>query len=57
MPNYEREPKDSWGGRQPRYTKLMRRGPRGFYLVAPLPSGRLVEVRFGHVSFRERRQP
>jgi hypothetical protein len=58
MPNYERQPsKVPWGGRQPRYTKLMRRGPREFYLVAPLPSGRLVEVRLGQISCRERPQP
>jgi hypothetical protein len=35
----------------------MRRGPREFYLVASLPSGRLVESRLGHMSFRERPQP
>jgi hypothetical protein len=34
----------------------MRRGPRGFYLVASLPSGQLVEVRLGQMSFRERPQ-
>jgi hypothetical protein len=54
MPDYERRPsRDPWGGRQPRYTKLMRRGSREFYLVASLPSGRLVEVRLGQMSFRE----
>jgi hypothetical protein len=35
----------------------MRRGPREFYLVAPLPSRRLVEVRLGQMSFRELPQP
>jgi hypothetical protein len=38
---------DSWRGRQPKYEKLVMRGPDRFFLATKLPSGRRLLVRLG----------
>ena len=43
-------PEDPWGGRQPRYHKLVMRGPGRFFLATTLPAGRRILVRLGRVG-------
>jgi hypothetical protein len=46
MVSFERhEPADPWEGRQPKYEKIVRRGPRRFELHTKLPSGEPIAVR------------
>jgi hypothetical protein len=53
MVSFERrEPADPWGGRQPKYDKIVRRGPRCFELVTKLPSDEPISVRIGRLSIR-----
>ena len=44
------ESDDPWRGVQPRYKKLVHRGPREFYLTTSLPSGKPIEVRLAPMS-------
>jgi hypothetical protein len=46
----QREPSGPWRWHQPRYEKLVYRGPGRFFLVAPLPSGRRIGARLASVS-------
>lgn len=41
---------DPWHGRQPRYDKLVRRGPTGYAMVTRLPSGQRVDVPLGRLT-------
>jgi hypothetical protein len=41
---------DPWGGRQPRYEKLVMIAPSGFALTARLPSGERIDVPLARVS-------
>ncbi|HYZ28591.1 MAG TPA: hypothetical protein VE570_05995, partial [Thermoleophilaceae bacterium] len=51
--NVERqETDDPWGGRQPKYGKLVARGPDRFFLATSLPSGGRILVRLGRVASR-----
>jgi hypothetical protein len=42
-----REPVDPWRGRQPRYEKLVYRGPKQFAMATKLPSGKPIFVQLG----------
>ena len=42
-----RESDDPWRGRQPKYEKLVMRGPDRFFAATRLPSGRRIMVRLG----------
>jgi hypothetical protein len=46
------EPDDPWGGRQPKYEKLVRRHPQRFELVTTLPSGERIAVPLGRFAGR-----
>jgi hypothetical protein len=50
-----REPDDPWQGRQPRYERIVMRGPRHFELVTKLPSGEPVSVRLAPFTARRPR--
>jgi hypothetical protein len=45
---------DPWGGRQPRYERLLYRGPCRFFAQTLLPSGRRLAVRLASVSVEMR---
>jgi hypothetical protein len=43
---------DPWRGLQPRYEKIVMRGPRHFELVTKLPSGEPISVRLAPLPKR-----
>jgi hypothetical protein len=44
------EPEDPWGWHQPKYEKLVMRGPHRFALTARLPSGESVDRPLGRFT-------
>jgi hypothetical protein len=50
-----RESDDPWRGVQPRYERIVMRGPRHFELVTKLPSGEPISVRLAPFSVRQPR--
>jgi hypothetical protein len=44
---------DPGPGVQPRYKKLVHRGPHEFYLTTTLPSGKPIEVRLAPLSVHQ----
>ena len=50
-----RDSEDPWRGRQPKYDRLVRRGPDDFALVTTSPAGTTVFVRLGPIEFQDRR--
>jgi hypothetical protein len=52
-PSVKFEPRDDpWRGVQPRYERIVMRGPRHFELVTKLPSGEPVSVRLSPLPKR-----
>jgi hypothetical protein len=47
-----RESDDPWRGVQPRYERIVMRGPRHFELVTKLPSGESISVRLAPLPKR-----
>jgi hypothetical protein len=47
-----RDADDPWQGRQPRYERILMRGPRHFELVTKLPTGEPVSVRLAPLPKR-----
>jgi hypothetical protein len=45
-----RESDDPWRGLQPRYERIVRRGPDRFELVTKLPTGEPISVRLGQFT-------
>jgi hypothetical protein len=47
-----RESDDPWRGRQPKYERLVMKGPRSFGMTTRLPSGEPIFVRLTVAQFR-----
>jgi hypothetical protein len=54
---WPRESEDPWRGRQPKYEKLVMRGPRRFALTTRLPTGESIDVPLGRLTFEIRVDP
>lgn len=47
-----RDADDPWRGKQPKYEKLVYRGPGQFFALTRLPSGEPAAVQFGRMTVR-----